>query len=413
MIQFYKDEANNNINTVLNNFIEKSDENAILMNKLLEGLSLQAISELKEISYSKQSISLYLVALYKEIFEADSSIDEILVLIENDINHIQGFSNLDDYFNSHWMELAKKIVKYFKKQISFDKQILFKKEFNPKEVRVLINKTLHSMGGAPVDLDAFIFESSRFIPQKIQFSKSLFLRYINTTFFRDFYNIISYNDVIISSRITFDKLISYLFLTHRGNSQSVYLIIQEDFPYYLDKNKINTYSAFNAYIVLNSPRIDNVVLIASGLYETHYEAYKDITDEDKKNIIKYSLEICSILDCATDTNYLMDNLSKLSPRIANKINPYILKSILVDSGLFQKGKKLSLIPYGKQCDFPLLKDLIEDLLTISGKKELLSLSLNQIYILILSRGRKINKINLLALLNREFIKNRDGKFLTR
>lgn len=94
-----------------------------------------------------------------------------------------------------------------------------------------------------------------------------------------------------------------------------------------------------------------LVSLGGGKWETA-EAFEEMLGgvESSEKIIQYCLGLSQSVPCEITSSYLLEKMNDSSlSSYARKLNPYSLKSLLVNSGLFENIKKFGIIEKGKDC----------------------------------------------------------------
>lgn len=153
-----------------------------------------------------------------------------------------------------------------------------------------------------------------------------------------------------------------------------------------------------------SERINNILRIDKGTESlvTKKRAYEifELKDEIVDEIIKESIEQAKQIECLTDSKFLLDAVSKKIPH-AKKLNPYILKSLLIDSGEFEQGRKFNVILKDADCVFKTIPELVKMAFEKTGNKYM---TINNIFDAITSNGRAVTKTHLSNIVQKHFTK---------
>jgi len=121
-----------------------------------------------------------------------------------------------------------------------------------------------------------------------------------------------------------------------------------------------------------------------------------------EELVLRCIEIAKTIECQTDTEYLLAALEKKEDKWSKyKLNPVLLKSILVVNGEFEQGRKYNVILKSSGCSFKRIDELIEDVFNKTGKDKMRA---KDIYDNILKSGKSLLYTNFQLSLRKHFLK---------
>jgi len=146
--------------------------------------------------------------------------------------------------------------------------------------------------------------------------------------------------------------------------------------------------------------LDNFLRIGKGkegivTRKKAFELYR-LDEELVERIIENSIKIAQNVECSTDSEYI---LSKLKEKMSLEINPYILKSILVQSGEFQQGRKFNVVLKDVDCKFKRLDELVDMAFEKTKQSEMRARDIHEI---IEESGKSVKYHNLFSVLKKYF-----------
>ena len=123
-----------------------------------------------------------------------------------------------------------------------------------------------------------------------------------------------------------------------------------------------------------------------------------LNEETIDTIIAKSVEIAKDLECGTDSEYILKKLTE-GMDLHENFNPYILKSILVQSDIFEQGRKFNLALKDANCQFKTLDEYIEMAFDKTGEE---TMTAREIHAMVVESGKSVSYSNLYLSLKRHF-----------
>ena len=124
-----------------------------------------------------------------------------------------------------------------------------------------------------------------------------------------------------------------------------------------------------------------------------------LNEKITNKIIAKSVEIAKKVECGTDSEYILSKL-KEHMDLHKDFNSYVLKSILVQSDVFEQGRKFNLALKDANCHFKTLDQYIEMAFEKTGKDKMTA---KEIHELIVESGKSVSYSNLYLTLKRHFV----------
>jgi hypothetical protein len=310
---------------------ELADEYGYLINALREQTQTRAITE--HLGVSRQRVHQMLGGLYKKVLQIEQR-------IQREIEDFDTFLPLDR-IEPFWRNLVGNIFALQNKLVSKeqgeteDSFYLVDKRLKPKSPETIMTDILKDANSAPVEI--------RQIAKSYGFNEDKLLVALRLLYKDQLYLIEGW--ILSKDKRALNSAFRNYTVAFSGRSvEKMFNDFVRCHPEDMKEKEIASISDVMSIIARYSFVREQFVLIGAGRYETkgYYECA--LSNEQKNLLTKAAIELCKNIPCATDTNFLKEELSKneeIAPVVSN-LSDALLKEILLECSFFKSGKRFVL-----------------------------------------------------------------------